>query len=142
MSDGQPILEVCGVSRSVGGVRALRSGKFSVKWGKIVATVGGHGAGRSTLIKIVADDTDPKSVAWSSKGMPSSHAAKDLPPTTTRRRICVMGLAVVPNMTASYNLILGRIPQRRPRVSAYSGIRNLPGQEATRRTQFRLETSE
>src|SRR3954451_14454395 len=48
------VLELDGVQKSFGAVRALRSGSLSVQAGSIHALVGENGAGKSTLVKIVA----------------------------------------------------------------------------------------
>src|SRR3954469_15591308 len=49
-----PLLELEGVQKSFGAVRALRSGTLRVERGSIHALVGENGAGKSTLVKIVA----------------------------------------------------------------------------------------
>jgi rhamnose transport system ATP-binding protein len=48
------VVELVGVQKSFGAVRALRSGSLSVRAGSIHALVGENGAGKSTLVKIVA----------------------------------------------------------------------------------------
>src|SRR4051812_26008066 len=53
-STGTPVLELDGVQKSFGAVRALRSGSLGVRAGSIHALVGENGAGKSTLVKIVA----------------------------------------------------------------------------------------
>src|SRR4051812_26237114 len=50
----QPLLELEGLQKSFGAVRALRSGTLRVERGSIHAVVGENGAGKSTLVKIVA----------------------------------------------------------------------------------------
>src|SRR6476619_6750082 len=49
-----PTLELRDVAKSFGSVAALRSGTLVVDPGSIHALVGENGAGRSTLVKIVA----------------------------------------------------------------------------------------
>jgi D-xylose transport system ATP-binding protein len=49
-----PLLELKGVSKSFGAVRALTDVDFEVGPGEVVALVGDNGAGKSTLIKAIA----------------------------------------------------------------------------------------
>jgi D-xylose transport system ATP-binding protein len=50
----QPLLELKGVSKSFGAVRALTDVDFEVAAGEVVALVGDNGAGKSTLIKAIS----------------------------------------------------------------------------------------
>src|SRR3979490_197646 len=47
-------LTLSGISKRYGGVRALEGVDFACERGKIHAVLGEHGAGKSTLIKIIA----------------------------------------------------------------------------------------
>jgi len=49
-----PLLELKGVSKSFGAVRALTDVDFEVGQGEVVALVGDNGAGKSTLIKAIS----------------------------------------------------------------------------------------
>src|SRR4051812_47923731 len=55
----QTLLELKGISKSFGGVRALRSVAFDLCAGEVHALVGENGAGKSTLIKIVTGAHQP-----------------------------------------------------------------------------------
>ncbi len=48
------VLELDGVSKRFGNVRALSEVSLSVSEGEVVALVGDNGAGKSTLIKVIA----------------------------------------------------------------------------------------
>ena len=50
----QPRLEMSGISKRYGGVRAIREADLAVPPGSVHALVGENGAGKSTLIKILA----------------------------------------------------------------------------------------
>jgi ribose transport system ATP-binding protein len=49
-----PLLQLCGISKTFGGVTALRNVDFSLVQGEIHGLVGENGAGKSTLMKIIA----------------------------------------------------------------------------------------
>lgn len=59
MNAGVPALEVKGVSRSFGGVVALREVSFAVREGEVMGLIGPNGAGKSTLFEIVSGNMSP-----------------------------------------------------------------------------------
>ncbi len=55
-----PILELIGIHASYGSIAALRNLNLTIQAGEIHAIVGEHGAGKSTLAKIVSNLTPPQ----------------------------------------------------------------------------------
>ncbi|MCY6383037.1 sugar ABC transporter ATP-binding protein [Hoeflea prorocentri] len=56
---GQNILEMSGIVKSFGGVKALTDGNLSVRQGEICALMGANGAGKSTLMNILGGVLQP-----------------------------------------------------------------------------------
>ena len=112
-SDTAPLLTVEHVTKSFGGVQAMRDGSFDLKRGEVVAIVGGNGAGKSTLAKIVSGAHVPDSGRICIKGkevMRADHSVSHMQDCGIE--VVYQDLALVPNMTAPYNLFLGRIPRK------------------------------
>ena len=112
-SNSKPILEVNGVSKSFGGVEALREGSLNLFPGEVLAIVGANGAGKSTLIKIIAGVLTPDRGHISIRG--TKITRQDHSIGFIRQmgvEVVYQDLAIVPNMTAPYNLFLGRIPKK------------------------------
>ena len=59
MSAQEPILSVENLSKSYGGVHAVRSVSFSLRAGEILALIGPNGAGKSTCFNMLNGQTTP-----------------------------------------------------------------------------------
>lgn len=106
-----PLLEVENVSKSFGGVQALRDGSFDLQRGEVIAIVGANGAGKSTLIKVVAGAHVPDDGRIAIGGIEVPRAEHSVSHMRERGiEVVYQDLALVPNMTAPYNLFLGRVP--------------------------------
>ncbi len=53
------LLEVRGVSKSFGAIRALTDVSFAVEPGEVVGLMGDNGAGKSTMVKLIAGNFPP-----------------------------------------------------------------------------------
>lgn len=109
----EPLLVVENVSKSFGGVQAMRDGSLDLNRGEVVAIVGGNGAGKSTLAKIVSGAYVPDSGRVYIKGAEvprGEHSVSHM--QSLGVEVVYQDLALVPNMTAPYNLFLGRIPTK------------------------------
>jgi branched-chain amino acid transport system ATP-binding protein len=85
VSRGELLLRLVDVSKSYGGVSALRNVSLDVGEGELVALIGPNGAGKSTLFKVICGVVRPDSgrVYFAGRDITG------LPP----ERICVMGIA-------------------------------------------------
>jgi ABC-type sugar transport system ATPase subunit len=65
-----PLLELCDISKTFPGVRALRGVRFDLRAGEVHALMGENGAGKSTLVKILCGIYQPDSGAILINGQP------------------------------------------------------------------------
>ncbi len=106
-----PLIDIAGLSKSYGGVRALHGVDLQLRAGEVHALVGENGAGKSTLINLLAGvvgaDRGSVRVAGVPLRLGSVHASERL------------GIAVIhqestafPDLDAEDNLFAGREPRR------------------------------
>ncbi|MGX1170404.1 monosaccharide-transporting ATPase [Bradyrhizobium sp. USDA 372] len=106
-----PLLEVRGISKSFGAVRALQEVDFTLRAGEIHALLGENGAGKSTLIKVVTG-VFPRDVGIVRLG------GEEIAPRSAKAALAA-GMATVyqevnllPNLSVAQNLFLDRQPMR------------------------------
>ncbi|MBR1168339.1 sugar ABC transporter ATP-binding protein [Bradyrhizobium liaoningense] len=106
-----PLLEVRGISKSFGAVRALQEVDLTLRAGEIHALLGENGAGKSTLIKVVTG-VFPRDVGIVRLG------GEEIAPRSAKAALAA-GIATVyqevnllPNLSVAQNLFLDRQPMR------------------------------
>src|SRR6476659_3936216 len=101
------MLELRGVSKSFGSVRALSDVDFDVRGGEVMALVGDNGAGKSTLIKCIAGIHPIDSGEIYFQGNPVTiHGPKDS--ARLGIEIVYQDLALCDNLDVVQNMYLGR----------------------------------
>ncbi|HLM96854.1 MAG TPA: ATP-binding cassette domain-containing protein, partial [Acidimicrobiales bacterium] len=111
MAEGAPLLELRGVSKVFGPVRALSQVNLTVPPGKVTALAGDNGAGKSVLIKTVSGLWEPAEgqIFW--EGRPVHfHSPKDAEAhgITT----IYQDLALCDNLDIVQNMFLGHERRR------------------------------
>jgi ribose transport system ATP-binding protein len=103
------MLELRGVEKSFGGLRALRGVDFSVSRGEIVGLLGGNGAGKSTLMKVAAGIHRPDAGTVSIDG----HAPRD-PADAIRLGLSLVRQELIQaqDLDVGSNVMLGHEPRR------------------------------
>jgi len=104
-------LELAGVNKTFGGVRALKGVDFAVRAGEIHGLIGPNGAGKSTLIKIIAGVHQPDAGTLQWEGKPV-HFAGPADAAAVGVATIYQELALAPNLSVAENLFLGREPRR------------------------------
>ncbi len=108
----KPLLELRGISKSFGGVAALREVDFTLSEGEIHGLVGENGAGKSTLMKIIAGVHAAYQGRMQLAGRPvsftSARDARDAGIGMVHQE-----LSLVPQLTVAENVFLGAQPLTR-----------------------------
>lgn len=106
-----PALEVRGLTKRFPGVLALDQVSLAVKRGEIHAVIGQNGAGKSTMINVIAGMLKPDDGEILLAGAPieigSTRRAIELGIATVYQE-----LSLLPNLSVAQNIALGREPRR------------------------------
>ena len=116
MDDGvSALVEMIGISKSYGGVRACRNVDLTVRAGEVHALLGENGAGKSTLMRVLSGDVTDHSGEIRIAGVPQRFTA---PVDAQRAGIAMIHqeLDLVPGLSVAENIFLGREPRTRLRT--------------------------
>jgi ribose transport system ATP-binding protein len=109
---GHALLELAGISKSFGGVAALRDVDFSLRAGEIHGLVGENGAGKSTLMKIIAGVHAGYEGRMLLDGKPVHfRSARDA--LAAGIGMVHQELSIVPDLSVAENVFLGTQPVKR-----------------------------
>jgi ribose transport system ATP-binding protein len=116
-----PLLELTGIAKRFGGVRALEGVDFRLDRGEVHGLVGENGAGKSTLMKIIAGVHTDYDGEMRIDGAPVRfRSARD----ALRHGIGMVHqeLSVVPDLTVAENVFLGHQPVSRLGIVRWRGM--------------------
>ncbi|BAL90954.1 putative ABC transporter ATPase and permease protein [Actinoplanes missouriensis 431] len=150
-----PLLEVAGIRRSFGGVKAVQDATFAVTEGEIVGIIGPNGAGKTTLFEILAGFTsaDGGMVRYQGRdvtGWTPERRARDglarsfqdarlFPALTVRETLMVAGEKLIPS-----SLVVDVLGDRRPSAAkaarALAALRAMGLEDLADRTVGELST--
>src|ERR1700712_6081325 len=107
MAETTPLLELRGITKRFGAVRALNGVDFRVMPGEVVGLVGDNGAGKSTLVKVISGihPGDEGEYLWDGQKV-----SVNTPPDATHLGIATVyqDLALCDNLDVVENLFLGQ----------------------------------
>ena len=109
--EAAPPLELRGISKSFGGVAALRDVDFVLRAGEIHGLVGENGAGKSTLMKIIAGLHGQYDGRMAIDGKPV-HFRSPREALAAGIGMVHQELSVVPDLTVAENVYLGQQPTK------------------------------
>jgi simple sugar transport system ATP-binding protein len=101
------LLEVRSVSKSFGAIHALNDVSFSVEPGEVVGLMGDNGAGKSTMVKLIAGNFPPNEGEVLVEGQ-VCHFHKPVEARAKGIEVVYQDLALADNLTAAQNVFLGR----------------------------------
>ena len=108
----ETILEMKDISKHFSGVKALDKIQFNLRKGEIHSLLGENGAGKSTMIKILAGIYDPTEgqifISGKEVKIEKVSDAKELGISVIHQE-----LSLVPYMTVAENIYLGRMPSKK-----------------------------
>ena len=123
-----PLLVLAGVSKSFGGVEALREVSFTLAAGEVHGLVGENGAGKSTLMKIIAGVHSDYSGRYLIDGREVRFRS---PRDALAAGIAMVHqeLSIVPDLTVAENVFLGKQPTNRAGVVRWAEMARLAQQQ-------------
>ena len=101
------LLDVRGVSKSFGAIRAVSDISFSVAPGEVIGLMGDNGAGKSTMVKLIAGNFPPSEGEVAVDGE-VCHFHKPIEARAKGIEVVYQDLALADNLTAAENVFLGR----------------------------------
>ena len=101
------LLEIRDVGKSFGAIRALDGVSFSVDRGEVIGLMGDNGAGKSTMVKLIAGNFPPTDGEISVDGQ-VCHFHKPIEARAQGIEVVYQDLALADNLTAAQNVFLGR----------------------------------
>jgi len=108
----QPVLELTGIGKEFGAIRALHDVDMQVFPGEVVGLMGDNGAGKSTLVKIIAGNFRPThgEIRFDGKAV---HFTQPIDARAVGIEVVYQDLALADNLSASANVFLGRELKRK-----------------------------
>jgi simple sugar transport system ATP-binding protein len=101
------LLQVNAVSKSFGAIHALTDVSFSLDAGEVVGFMGDNGAGKSTMVKLIAGNFPPTDGEVVVDGQ-VCHFHKPIEARAKGIEVVYQDLALADNLTAAENVFLGR----------------------------------
>src|SRR5438046_9503565 len=106
-TSGQPVLELTGIGKEFGAIRALHGVDIQIFPGEVVGLMGDNGAGKSTLVKIIAGNFAPNHGEIRFEGK-TVHFHRPIDARSVGIQVFYQNLALADNLTAAAYVFLGR----------------------------------
>jgi ribose transport system ATP-binding protein len=126
-----PLLELRGISKSFGGVAALTGVDFTLRAGEIHGLVGENGAGKSTMMKIIAGVHTEYQGTLTLDGR-SMHFRSPRDARDAGIGMVHQELSIVRDLSVAENLLLGMQPVNRFGIVDYPAMYRIAGEQLQR----------
>ena len=100
---GRPMIEIRGVTRSYGAIKALDDANLSINEGEFFSLLGPSGCGKTTLLRMIAGFDDPTSGTIAVDGQPMDGIAANRRPTN----MVFQSYAIFPHLNVEQNVAYG-----------------------------------
>jgi rhamnose transport system ATP-binding protein len=108
-ADAEPIIALRDASKSYGAVRAVREATIALRPGEVRALVGENGAGKSTIVRLLAGVTRPDTGSVAVDGEPADfHGPADA--RDAGIAVIYQEPTVFPDLSVAENVMMGRQP--------------------------------
>jgi len=111
VADGNVLLDVSGVSRSFGDVRALDDVSIQIRENEFFALLGPSGCGKTTLLRVIAGFEQPDAGTVTLDGVD----LLPIPPEKRAVNLMFQSYALFPHMTVERNVSYGLVCEKLPR---------------------------
>ena len=112
MAAGNALLDIRGVSRTFGDVRALDDVSLQIRENEFFALLGPSGCGKTTLLRVIAGFEQPDSGSVTLDGVD----LLPIPPEKRAVNLMFQSYALFPHMTVERNVAYGLVCEKVPRV--------------------------
>ena len=107
-----PVLELRNIVKHFGAIHALNDIDLSIEAGEVLGLMGDNGAGKSTMVKVMAGNFTPTSGEVLIDGQ-AQHFTKPVEAREKGIEVVYQDLALCNNLSASANVFLGREVKKR-----------------------------
>ncbi|NLJ39521.1 MAG: sugar ABC transporter ATP-binding protein [Candidatus Atribacteria bacterium] len=133
-------LRLSNISKSFGGVQALKGVDFSIGKGEIHCLVGENGSGKSTLIKIISGNLQPDSGEIWIEGQIYRHL-RSIDSINLGIQVIFQDFALFPNLTVAENIAYSQLVEKKEKFLNWNEIESI-ARLATDKIKIKLDLDE
>jgi simple sugar transport system ATP-binding protein len=133
-------LRLSNISKSFGGVQALKDADFSIGKGEIHCLVGENGSGKSTLIKIISGNLQPDTGEIWIEGQIYKHL-RSIDSINMGIQVIFQDFALFPNLTVAENIAYSQLVEKKEKILNWKEIESI-ARLATDKIKIKLDLDE